>query len=204
MPSKRETTFILSVLQKERMRFYRSGIKSLSSVEMETPTQKSTTPQMVMAVPNEEYVEILRRLVNRSKHCDHITLISKDKEHIQFYLKKDKIKARRFIDGKKIICVVEPLSKLIPNEREWLKKQIHDKNPTYNNARLEYEVDMIYEMRASVKKIVEETGCKPEDAFRALECGLAKREADEKMSLAEGMTEIKEAVEKAEECISND
>ncbi len=147
----------------------------------------------------------MRRLIHRSKHSDHITLISKEKEHIQFFFKKDKIKARRIIDGKPVVMPVEPLSTLIPNEREWLKKQIHDKNPDYNNARLEYEVDMIYEMRTSVKKIVEETGCKPEEALRALEMGLASQQAQEKMGEAEKITayttkEIKEE----DECITNE
>lgn len=158
---------------------------------------------MTMAVPDAEYEEIVKR-INQRPHAEHITLISKEKEHIQFYRKGDKIKARRFIDGKKMTMPVEPLSKLIPNEREWLKKQIHDKNPEYNNARLEYEVDMIYEMRESVKKIVAETGCKPEDALRALEMGLATQQANEKMGAAEALTTYTTKEIKEEECISND
>jgi hypothetical protein len=146
-------------------------------------------PILTMAVPDAEFVEIVRRVATAGRR-DHITLLSQQKEHIKFYkTKSDKIKAIRMIDGKPVKFLVEPLSKLIPNEREYLKKQIHDKNPEYNNARLEYEVDMIYEMRESVKKIVAETGCKPEDALRALEYGLAGQQANEKMGQAAALAQ---------------
>jgi hypothetical protein len=176
------------------MRINCPGIKPNTYVEMTTPA-----PVMTMAVPDAEYMEIVRRLHERN-HSEHITLISSNKEHIRFYKKGDKVKAKRMIDGKPTTFLVEPLGKLIPNEREWLKKQIHDKNPEYNNARLEYEVDMIYEMRQSVKKIVDETGCKPEDALRAIELGIASQQASEKMAITEEVIsyttkEIKEEVE---------
>lgn len=151
---------------------------------MTTPDKK---PILTMAVPDAEFALICQRLEER-KHSETITLVSSTKEHIRFYRKGDKVKAKRMIDGKPVSFLVEPLSKLIPNEREWLKKQIHDQHPDYNNARLEYEVDMIYEMRASVKKIVDETGCKPEVALKALEAGLASQQANEKMSMAEAIT----------------
>jgi hypothetical protein len=156
----------------------------------------------VMAVPDAEFVEICRRLLERN-HTDHITLISKDKEHIKFYRRGDKVKAIRIIDGKPMKFLVEPLSKVMPqpntqNERDWLKKQIHEQNPTYNNARLEYEVDMVYEMRKSVEEIVKATGCKPEQAMKSLEIAMASKEAEQKMGNA------KEKMEKVEECIEDE
>jgi hypothetical protein len=154
-----------------------------------------------MAVPDAEFIEICRRLVSR-QHGDHITLITREKEHIKFYRKGDKVKAIRVIDGKPTKFSVEPLSKVMPqpntqNEREWLKSKLKEANPEYNNARLDLEADMIYEMRKSVAKLVEETGCKPEQAIKALEMGMASADAMKQMESVEKLTafttqEIKE------------
>ena len=94
--------------------------------------------------------------------------------------KGDTIKAIRMIDGKPKVFEVQPMSKLMPNEREMMKKHFHDKNPSWNNARLEAECDIVYEMRESVKKIVEETGLTHEQAFKLLERGLVEKELEKR------------------------
>jgi hypothetical protein len=139
--------------------------------------------ELMMAVPDSEFMEIARRLLEL-KHKKSITLVSSTKEHITFQRRGDKIKALRMIDGKPTLFAVEPMSKLVPDEREFIKKQLHDKNPDWNNARLDLEVDIIYEMRASVKKIVEETGMTAEQAFRLLEQGMVESQVAEITGLA--------------------
>ena len=135
--------------------------------------------ELMMAVPDAEFVMIAKRLIEL-KHSDHITLVSSNKEHIRFIKRGDKIKAIRQIDGKPTLFHVEPMSKMMPNEREMMKKHFHDKNPSWNNARLEAECDIVYEMRESVKKIVEETGLTHEQAFKLLERGLVEKELEQR------------------------
>lgn len=133
-----------------------------------------------MAVPDEEYALLWHRLLQRP-HSNRCVIYAKDnKERMTFWrTRNEKVKCVRTIEGKEIKFEVLPLSKAMGgDERTFLKSKLKEKYPDYNDARLNVEVDMIYEMRESVKKIVEQTGCKPEEALRALEMGLASKEAE--------------------------
>lgn len=142
----------------------------------------------IIAVPDAEYSEIARR-VYELEHKKSITLLSSSKEPIRFYKTDAGIRAVRTIDGKKVRSQVEPLSKIMKQmpsmtpeqEREQLKQILQQDNPTWNNARLELEIDLIYEKRKSVKTIMEATGCKAEEACRVLERGIADMEAQKMM-----------------------
>ena len=151
--------------------------KSGYFVEMTT-----TAPQKVvlqMAVPDAEYALLCHHL-SRRPHTHKMTVMSKEKEKIEFYAtKQNKIKAIRVIDGKPIKFEVEPMSAVMGgDERAFIKKKLKEQYPDYNDARLEVEADMVFEMRKSVETLVKETGCKPEHALKAIEAGIASKEAE--------------------------
>jgi hypothetical protein len=140
-----------------------------------------TTPtlDLTMAVPDLEYNEIYRRC-KELHHKSSITLLSKDKEPIRFYLTRNgDMKAIRVSGGKEFKMKVKALSQAIPDENNMLRDEIKKQHPEYNNARLDFEVDYIKEMRKSVMNIVNATGCKPEEAVKILEIGLAQKELED-------------------------
>jgi hypothetical protein len=139
----------------------------------------------IIAVPDAEYAEIARR-IQQLEHRKSLTLLSSSKEPIRFYRTDAGIRAVRTIDGKKVRSQVEPLSVVMPKqtpaqERQQLKEILRRDNPTYNDARLELEVDLIHEKRASVEKIMKEMKCSPQQAYQALEQGIALMEAQKRM-----------------------
>ncbi len=152
-----------------------------------TTTAPPAKVVLQMAVPDAEYALLCFHLSQRP-HSQRMVVFSKEKkERIEFYVakKSNKVKAVRMIDGKPLKFEVEPMSKVMGgDEREFIKKKIKEQHPEYNNARLEVEADLVFEMRKSVETLVKETGCKPEDALRALELGMASKEAGDMMKEA--------------------
>ena len=138
----------------------------------------------IIAIPDAEYTEIVRR-VHDLDHKKSITLLSSSKEPIRFYRTDAGIRAIRVVENKKVRFQVEPLGKVMKEmpavspeqEREQLRTILRRDNPTYNEARIQLEIDLIYEKRQSVQTIMKEMGCNARDALRALEQGIAQVEA---------------------------
>ena len=157
--------------------------KSCYFVEMTTTAPQKMVYQM--AVPDNEYALLCYHLSKRN-HSHKMTVMSKTKEKIDFYAsKQNKVKAVRMIDGKPMKFEVIPMSSVMGGgERNFIKKQLKEKYPDYNDARLEVETDLVFEMRKSVETLVKETGCSPEVAFKAIEAGVASAEAEQMMKYA--------------------
>ena len=154
---------------------------------MSTPSEPTATinativPQM--ALPDVEYIELVKRL-NHLEHKKSITLINSNGDHVKFYrTQQDKIKAIIEKDGIETKYEVEPLSVVTgeTGEDQYLRMVVQHEHPEYNQEQVEWEVDFLKEMKASAQRLVESMGITEQQAVRMLEENMARMEVQRRL-----------------------
>lgn len=147
--------------------------------------------QQAMAIPDAEYARI-EAMVSQRSHSSGVTLLTREKERMRFFRSRGgEILACRIIGGKEVapsLCV--PMSKAIPGgEAAFTAAMLKKQHPDWSQLRIDDEIALIGELRTSVQRLVETTGCKPADALRLLEMGLVSHEMKEKEDAADAKAE---------------
>jgi len=134
-----------------------------------------------MIIPDDEYDKIYSACsvvqIQRPR-CPYVILHNKDRQGYKFFItKSNRLCCRKL--GEDLKIYVNKLSAIANPEvmeRNQLRQELKQMYPDYNEARINFEVDYIYEMRKSVQRLTSELMCKPEDALKALQIGLAQEE----------------------------